>query len=38
MSAELVCQNFKMRIFKKGQLDRWKWQEGVRGEILLINQ
>lgn len=27
-----------MRMFKKGQLARWKWQEGLRGEILLINQ
>lgn len=27
-----------MRMFRKGQLDRWKWQEGLRGEILLINQ
>ncbi len=27
-----------MRMFKKGQLDRWKWQEGLRGEMLLINQ
>jgi len=27
-----------MRMFKKGQLDRWKYGQGLKGEIRLINE
>jgi len=38
-SATATIKGFEvMRMFRKGQLDRWKYGQGLKGEIRLINQ
>lgn len=38
-TAYAIIKGFEvMRMFKKDQLDIWKYDQGVMGEIRLVNQ
>jgi IS6 family transposase len=38
-SAYATIKGFEvMRMFKKGQMDLWKYGQGLKGEIRLVNQ
>ncbi len=39
ITAYVTIKGFEvMRMFKKGQMDIWKYHQGLKGEIRLINQ